>query len=71
VHPPPGEERNDPEGRNADADSPTGELPRSLEGPDVPTYGGTATDPVENPAELANPQLRAPRYRYPASTSMW
>jgi hypothetical protein len=40
------------------------------EGPNVPTFGGTASDPT-TPAELTNPQLHETQFKNPAAVSLW
>jgi hypothetical protein len=51
------------------ANGPTGSLPAALERHIPP--GGSASDPIDMPAELENPQLHEPQFRDPASTSLW
>jgi hypothetical protein len=71
AHPPVDEERYAPEGEN-DGDEEigsTGTLPPGLAA--KAPAGGTATEPVTDPSELANPQLHEPQFRDPAAVSLW
>jgi hypothetical protein len=71
--PPINEEKNDPLGMGdtssgdpSPRDAATGVLPKEL---DIPLGG--ASEPVDDPAALENPQLSETKYRNPAEVSLW
>jgi hypothetical protein len=69
AHPPVDEEHLGVDGDDDEEIGTSGVLPPGLE-EKAPT-GGSASDPIDTPEQLANPQLHEPQFRDPASTSMW